>query len=240
VDDLSNPPLGRVTLLTRYPVKSLVGEELESAQVSHRGIDGDREWAVRDVDGKLGSGKSTRRFRRMPGLLNLSAGYDDGPVPTVRFPDGRQVRGDDPGIHRALSTRVGRPVTLDPEAAVSHFDEGPLHIVTSSSLARLSELHGVPVDSRRLRPNLVVDTSQAPRFDEAEWDGRALAIGDEVTVRVRGVMERCVMVGLPQIGLDADRQLLETIGRVNDLVLGLVVDVVTPGTVCLGDTVRPL
>ena len=240
MDDLSNPPLGRVTHLTRYPVKSLVGEELESVQVSLRGLDGDRQWAVRDVDGKLGSGKSTRRFRRMPGLLELSAGYDDGPVPTVCFPDGKRLRADDPGIHRAVSTRVGRPVTLDPEAAVSHFDEGPLHIVTSSSLARLSELHGAAVDPRRLRANLVVDTGQAPRFDEADWDGRELAIGDEVTVRVRGLMERCVMVGLPQIGLDTDRRLLETIGRVNDLVLGLVADVLTPGTVRLHDTVRPL
>jgi hypothetical protein len=48
------------------------------------------------------------------------------------------------------------------------------------------------------------------------------------------------MVGLPQIGLDADRHLLETIGRVNDLVLGLVVDVATPGIVRLHDTVRLL
>lgn len=240
MDELPNPPLGRVALLTRYPVKSLVGEDLESVQVSLRGLDGDRLWAVRDVDGKLGSGKNTRRFRRMPGLLELSAGYDDGPVPTVRFPDGKRLGADDPGIHRALSTRVGRPVTLDREAAVSHFDEGPLHIVTSSSLARLSQLHGAAVDPRRLRPNLVVDTGQSPRFDESDWDGRELAIGDEVTVRVRGMMERCVMVGLPQIGLEADRHLLETIGRVNDLVLGLVVDVVTPGTVRLDDTVRPL
>ena len=75
-----------VTLLTPYPVKSLADEAPESVQTSLRGFDGDRLWAVRDIDGKLGSGKCTRRFRRMPGLLELSAAYEDGLVVDVVTP----------------------------------------------------------------------------------------------------------------------------------------------------------
>ena len=232
--------MGRIALLTRYPVKSMVGEDLDSVDVSLRGLEGDRLWAVRDIDGKLGSGKSTRRFRRMPGLLELAASYDDELMPTVRFPDGRRHRPDDPDIHRALSMHVGRPVTLDREDDISHFDEGPLHLVTSSSISRLSELHGAAIDPRRMRANLVVDTGEGPRLDEADWVGRELTIGRDVTVRVRDVMVRCVMVGLPQIGLEADPDLLDTITRVNDLACGLVVDVQTPGAIRLGDTVRPI
>lgn len=240
VADLSDQPVGRIAALTRYPVKSIVGEDLESVDVSQRGLEGDRLWAVRDIDGKLGSGKNTRRFRRMPDLLELVSSYDDDLVPTVRFPDGRELRGDGGDVHRALSMHVGRPVTLDREEDVPHFDEGPLHLLTSSWLCRLSELHGAAVDRRRLRPNLVIDTGEDPQLDEADWVDRELAIGDDVTARVRDTMVRCAMVGHPQVGLEADPSLLDTISRVNDLVLGLVLDVRSPGAIRLGDAVRQI
>lgn len=83
--------------LYRYPVKSLMGETLDRIRIDGRGLAGDRVWSVRDVDGKFGSGKSTRRFRRMNGLLSLGARYD-GDVPLVEFPDGRRHRGDDPAL----------------------------------------------------------------------------------------------------------------------------------------------
>jgi len=230
--------LGEVTAIARFPVKSLVGEDLDSAVVDERGLVGDRQWAVRDVDGKLGSGKSTRRFRRMPGLLELTAGYGRDLTPLVRFPDGRSISAADPGIHDALSAQVGRAVTLVREAGVSHFDEGALHLVTTTSLARLSQVHDATVDLRRLRANLIIDTGQHPGFDEDDWIGRTLVIGADVVVRVRKPMIRCVMVDLPQADLAADGHLLDTVGRVNDTKLGLVVDVVAPGALRLGDTVR--
>jgi len=68
--------VGRVASLHRYPVKSLAGESLAAVEVDARGLAGDRAWAVRDPDGKLGSGKSSRRFRKMDGLLLLSGAYD--------------------------------------------------------------------------------------------------------------------------------------------------------------------
>jgi uncharacterized protein len=230
--------LGRVVAIARYPVKSLVGEALESAAVDTRGVEGDRLWAVRDADGKLGSGKSSRRFRRMPGLLDLTARYAADATPVVTFPDSRDVAADDPTVHDALSAHVGRPVTLAREGEVSHFDECGLHLVTTRSLARLGDLHGADVDPRHFRANLVVDNGDQPRFDERAWIGRELAVGPELVIRVRDAMPRCVMVTLPQVGLPADRHLLDTVTQVNDLLLGLVLDVVTPGTIRLEDDVR--
>ena len=67
----------------RYPVKSLGGQRVGASLVNDRGLLGDRLWAVRDEDGKLGSGKDSRRFRRMEGLLGVTARYEaepgDGP-----------------------------------------------------------------------------------------------------------------------------------------------------------------
>jgi uncharacterized protein len=54
--------------LWRYPVKSLLGERLQAIEVEARGLQGDRRFAVTDRHGKIGSGKTTRRFRLLPGL----------------------------------------------------------------------------------------------------------------------------------------------------------------------------
>jgi len=228
---------GRLARICRYPVKSLVGEELSSARIDLRGVAGDRLWSVRDPDGKMGSGKSTRRFRRMDGLLALAAGYD-GATPVVTFPDVRRVRGDDEHIHDALTTHVGRPVTLGREQGVSHFDEGPVHLVTTAAIRHLEQSHGRAVDHRRLRANLLVDTGAMPGLVEDTWIGRRVAIGDELLLTIRGPMTRCVMVDLPQVGLDADGDLLGTMSRVNQARFGVVADVVRPGEVRLGDAAR--
>lgn len=227
--------LGRVAELHRYPVKSLTGERLEQVHVDGRGVVGDRLWSVRDPDGKFGSGKSTRRFRRMDGLLDLRARYDDD-VPVLTFPGGREVRGDDPAVHAALSDHVGRPVTLAREGDVSHFDEGPLHLVSSAAMAAVP---GGPVDARRLRPNVVVDTGDAAGFLDDDWADRRIAIGD-VVLDVLYAMPRCVMLDLPTADLPEHHGLLQTVHAVNDGNLGVVADVASAGRIAVGDPVSLL
>ena len=236
--DLSpqTPPVGRIAGLHRYPVKSLSGEALDALTVDERGVRGDRLWALRDPDGKLGSGKTTRRFRRMDGLLGLSARYDVD-VPVVTFPDGRSVRGDDRGIHEALSVYVGRPVRLAPEEAVAHFDEGPLHLVTTSALRTLGRVRGHAVDPRHFRPNVVLETDE-PGPVEDGWVGRRLAVGAEVVLEVTATMPRCVMVDLAQVDLPEEPGLLKAVADLNRTQLGVVADVVRPGTLAVGDAAR--
>ncbi|WP_182525176.1 MOSC domain-containing protein [Nocardioides dongkuii] len=217
----------RVVELLRFPVKSLRGEALERAAIDGRGVVGDRQWAVRDADGKLGSGKSTKRFRKMDGLLDLAAAYDgaagtDGPV--ISFPDGRSWRAPDPALDAAMSDHVGRPVVVARESDVPHHDEGPLHLVTTATLAALG------ADGALLRANLVVDVPGLEAFAEDDWTGRRLTVGDGLVLAVREPMERCVMVG---------RTVLHEVTARNDRCAGLVVDVVEPGEVAVGDAVLP-
>lgn len=233
----SDRPAGVVSL-TCYPVKSLGGERLDAVDLDLRGVVGDRRWAVTDADGRLGSQKNSRRFRRMDGLLDLTAAYD-GPVPVVAFPGGQVVRGDDEQVHAALSEHVGRPVRLTEETDTPHHDDGPLHLVTTASLARLAAVRGRPVDVRRMRANLVVDAGDGAPVEEDAWTGRRLALGEAV-LAVREPMVRCVTVDLPGAdGLAADPGLLRTLGQVSDTACGLVVDVLRPGRVRVGDRLEP-
>lgn len=227
--------VGSLAQLFRYPVKSLRGEDLSHAEVEARGLVGDRQWALRDPDGKLGSGKSSRRFRQMDGLLDLRARYD-GDTPVVAFPDGGELAGHGDAVDRALSAHVGRAVRLAREDDVAHHDDGPVHLVTTASLRHLGEALGEEADVRRFRPNLLVDTPGLEGWVEDAWVGRELAVG-EVRLRVVAPMPRCVMTTQAQDGLPHDPRVLRTVTARNDGNLGILAEVLRPGRLRVGDPV---
>jgi uncharacterized protein len=233
--------IGVVVELWRYPVKSMLGERCEKVELDSRGVLGDRLWAVRDGEGKLGSGKNTRRFRRMDGLFGFRARYD-GAVPVLTFPGGRQVRGDDPHIDEQLRSALRRvDVRLAQEAAISHFDQSPLHLVSDSSLAWLaSAVADAAVDVRRLRPNLVIATGQPAGFAEDAWVGLTVRIGQSALVEFTHRTERCVMVNNAQDELQQSSQVLRAVAEGNGLSLGTYAAVIRAGTVQVGDAIEML
>ena len=201
-----------------------------------RGVKGDRLFALRDVNGKFGSGKNTRRFRNIDGLLNLRARYL-GDWPEITFPDGRTVRGDDSQVHGMLSDAVGLSVTLAREADVSHFDAGAVHIVTTASLAWLqSRLPDSRIRERRFRPNIVGATSEREQTEQS-WIGRTLRIGTRVALMVKSSTERCRMTTFDQLDLPADPDVLRCIAQEAALQFGVYAEVVTPGRIARGDSV---
>jgi uncharacterized protein YcbX len=106
-----------VAALFRYPVKSMGGERVDRVELTERGVAGDRSHAVVDrSDGRVVTGKHPRKWGR---ILELSAAYVDGdptaPL-TVTFPDGAEVRGDDPSLDGRLSAFLGAEVTLTSSA----------------------------------------------------------------------------------------------------------------------------
>ena len=228
---------GTVVRLWRYPVKSMLGEERSSLDLNARGAEGDRLFAVRNSDGKFGSGKSTRRFRQIDGLLGFTATYDQG-EPHVVFPDGHRMRGSDPGIHSALSDALGQAVTLAEEAAISHFDAAPVHLLTTASLAWLEALlPDASVDERRFRPNIVIDFPGCSQVERL-WLGKTVSIGGDVRLLVTDLTERCVMVGLAQGDLPDDPRVLRDIGRHAGPYFGVYAEVVVPGRINRGDRLR--
>jgi len=229
--------IGTLLGLNRYPVKSMRGESLERATVEPRGVIADRLWAVLDPDGKLGSGKSTQRFRKMDGLLFCRAELaGDGVI--VTLPDGARYDGDDPALAAALSGVVGRSVTLGKEGAIPHHDAAAVHVLTTASLRTLSALVGEEsLDPRRFRANILLDVD-GDGFVEDAWVGRRIAIGD-VVLRIQAPSPRCVMVDAAQgDDLPADGRLLKLISDQNALNLGVKAEVVSAGTLIVGSPVE--
>ena len=228
--------VGVVSLLARYPVKSMRGERLARAEMEPRGVVGDRQWAVYTADGGIGSGKSSRRFRRVDGLLGFRASFagSAGPVPWVESPAGQRFRADDPAAGGLLSAALGQPLRLGREGGTSHYDDSGLHLVTTAAARGLAELLGDAVDVARFRPNLVLDVP-GTGFVEDDWTGRELRLGDEVVIRLGAGMKRCVMVDMPQGPLGRDGRIVKALARERQLLLGLKAEVVRGGTVRQGD-----
>lgn len=225
--------IGTVSFVARYPVKSMAGEELAAVKVSRRGLEGDREWAVYTEDGGIGSGKTTRRFRQVDGLLAHRSELGGAPVPWVTFPSGAVLGAADPAIDEALARSLDRAVALRRESDVPHHDESAVHLVTTASMRAVRGLLGEAVDVRRLRANLVLDVAGGD-FVEDAWIGRELRIGG-VVLGIGDGMVRCRMVDAAQAGVRAGAPMLRTLGAVHDVMLGVQATVRSPGTIRLGD-----
>ena len=247
MDSGSFEVVGSVARLWRYPVKSMRGEQLHGAAVDRRGLVGDRRFAVWDGEGKFGSCKNTRRFRRMDGLLDFRSGYGPGEageaasVPHLVAPDGARHAVPSPGADAAVRAHLQRDdVRIMAEADVPHHDAGPLHLLSTATLEWFVQaLEDVPADERRLRPNLVVDLPGMPAFAEDGWAGRRLRIGsghDAVVARWVKQTERCRTLNVEQDDLPYSSRALKLLaGR--DLLLGVYLEVLAGGRVRVGDPV---
>jgi len=110
--------VGSIVSLWRYPVKSMMGEELNATEVAKIGLLGDRAYALVDSsDAKVASAKNPRKW---PQLFDFRAALADAPrtvvqVPSVRItlPDGTIVTSDQPDIDRILSNVLKRQVRLE-------------------------------------------------------------------------------------------------------------------------------
>ena len=223
----------RLAEIWRYPVKSMGGESLEHVELDARGLVGDRRYAVVDGDGKLSSGKDSRRFRRRDEVFSYAAGTSaDGRV-EVSLNGSTWLVGDD-DLDAELSRAFGDPVRVLAEADVPYFDDGPVSLVGTASLAWCRSELGVDADPRRTRTNLVLETTEP--FEEETWAGRSLRIGS-VELSVDRRLERCRMVDLAQDGVATTAPMLKALGASRDVCLAMLTDVSAPGHLKVGDVV---
>jgi uncharacterized protein YcbX len=107
--------IGAVSSLWRYPVKSMMGEELDATEVTERGLRGDRAYALLDrADGKVATAKNPRKW---PNLFDFRATLEDparGGAPVrITLPDGTSLTSEQPDCSQILSRALAREVTLD-------------------------------------------------------------------------------------------------------------------------------
>ena len=145
----------------------------------------------------------------------------------------------------ALSAYAGRPLQLiRSERLPGERDRNPVSILSEASVEELARQgnDGRPLDARRFR--MLIHVAGARPHQEDEWMGSEVRIGQAVLRVVRPV-SRCVVTTQDPASGHRDFATLHEIkayrgmreGRKIDF--GVYADVVTPGSVAVGDEVVP-
>ena len=206
-----------VAALWRYPIKTLAGESLRSAELTVDGIFGDR---IVHVRGPEGVRTSRRQFR----LLGLHASLGPDGQPLVNG-----VPWTSPRALELVQEAAGPDAWLEAYDGPERFDVLPLLVATDGAVQSFGR------DVRRLRPNILIGGVEG--LAEVRWPGAELHIGDAV-VRLDSLRRRCPMTTVDPDTLERDREVLRDIVRRFDGRLALNADVVRPGMIRVGDTVR--
>ena len=206
--------------LWRYPVKSMAGERIESAEVTEAGIVGDRMVLV------AGPGDRIITSRTHPRLLGLRA---------TLAPDGEVLvngkRWDDVDTAEAVRAAAGPKARLVRYDGPERFDVLPLLIGTDGAFEQLG------VDHRRLRPNIVVGGVDG--LAERGWPGRRLQVGGAIASAVK-LRSRCVMTTYDPDTQEQDLAVLRRIASEFGGRMALDCAVVSGGRIAVGDPVELL
>ncbi len=134
--------VGSVSALWRYPVKSMLGEELEEAEFSGRGLFGDRTYALVDpLSGEVRNAKRARWGKLFGFRAALGEGGPEVPPVGITLPNGDVLTSDREDRDLVLSEALGKEVRLVSEdSGGSFFDLGAVHLLATASLARLAKI----------------------------------------------------------------------------------------------------
>ena len=234
--------IGHVEALFRYPVKSMRGEQLESAELGWHGLEGDRRLALRRIDDR--SGFPWLTAGKLPELILFApqGGEDrvDGHFPThVRTPNGQEMHTFSQELAAEIGRRYGAPAQM---MQLKHgiFDEASISVIASDTVEEIGRLAGRGLDVRRFRPNIVVRLRRPAPFQEDKWLGSVLSFGEgdgapAITVTMRDL--RCSMVNLDPDSATQAPEVLKAIARANQNNAGIYGTVTRIGRLTLGQTV---
>ena len=158
--------VGIIKSIYRYPVKSMGGEKLASAELGWHGIEGDRRFAFMRT-GNM-SGMPWLTASKLPELIRYKAYHVDGgnsssQIVRVRTPDGTDTEVGHESLRQKLTAAFGSEVTLM-RMGNGIFDDAPVSMISTTTLAMLETESGCGnLDARRFRPNLLIEpTGNAP------------------------------------------------------------------------------
>ena len=221
--------VGQLVGLRRFPIEPLGGETPNEVAVRPSGAVGDRVYELAEPGG--GAGLS---WRTAPELLLYSARYLDDLVvedlenwARVRLPGGREFPLSDPEWLADVSRRLGRPVVLR-QAPADGAERGLLHLISRATLRFVERVYGTSVEPRFQRANFLVDLSGGKAFEEDEWIGRQIRIGDTLC-DVVGPSTECFAISARPDPPAGDVSMVEGLLKVRGGVVGLQVRPATKG-----------
>ncbi len=205
-----------VAALWRYPVKTLAGEPIVTAELTRVGIPGDRVVHVRGPEGI----RTSRRHHRLLGLQATLGGDGEPLINGLAW--------NSPAALELVRGAAGDDAWLEAGTGTGRFDVLPLLVATDGAVERFGR------DVRRLRPNILI--GGVAGLAEVDWPGAQLTIGDAV-IDLDSLRQRCPMTTVDPDTLERDRSVLLDIHQRFGGKLALNAGVRMPGTIHVGDEV---
>jgi len=150
----------------------------------------------------------------------------------VQTPSGAIFDVTDPALAAQLCASGARVIRQDRGV----FDTFPLSLITTQTVAQLSESVGVPLDVQRFRPNFLVEGADQIPFAEDDWVGCVLSVGG-LRMRVDKRDGRCVVITIDPVTTARDPAILRAVVTDRQGCLGVYGSTVVPGRVALNDPV---
>ena len=111
----------------------------------------------------------------------------------------------------------------------------PVSVLSTATHAALDEAHGAPLDRRRFRANILIDSD----VRESEWRGRRIRFGrlapDGAELLAAEAIPRCALITIdPDNGI-RDPAIMRTVAQQFANLIGIYAMPARPGIVRLGD-----
>ncbi|MEO8541229.1 MAG: MOSC domain-containing protein [bacterium] len=230
--------LGTITNITRYPVKSMRGEALDSVDVGFTGLPSDRSYAFVQEGANVYKPFPWFTARDCPQLLQCEPVVTEvnrgWPTLLVRTPNDGDFELGSAQFAALLEAWSGKKAHVHSDHRGCQ-DVAYVSVISTATIRALSEAAGVEVDQRRFRMNFVVEMGDEP-FAENAWAGKTVTIGG-ATIAVHEPDRRCNMITLhPDTGESAP-SVLKKAGELNNACAGMYCSVLVEGTIALGDSV---
>ena len=231
-------PVAKILQLARYPVKSMRGEILSATTLTLQGVPEDRRYAFVQRDSR--SAFPWLTARQLPELLRYRPAVEverSGEiVVVVTTPEGKQLQIDSEELCREIETRSGRALFLLHDGRGS-YDAAPISLISRQTVERIAEESGTEVNPWRFRPNLLVDLQDGEAFEELNWVGRVLRVGDSARIAITEADQRCVMISLDPETMISSPSVLRSVVQHHNRCAGVYGTVLAPGEVRTGDTI---
>jgi len=233
--------VGHVEALCRYPVKSMSGESLQTADVGWHGIDGDRRLAFRRTEDR--GGFPWLSASRLPELILFSPrrgnAASSGPPTHVRTPEGLELATFGAELAGDVARRHGSPVEMM-YLNRGIFDEAAISVITAATVDEIGRLAAEHPDARRFRPNIVIASTVSVPFGEDAWVGGVLSFGTTDAYAAIGITnrdERCSIVNFDPDSARPNANVLKAIVRERTNKVGVYGTVTRRGRIAVGQSV---
>jgi len=229
--------LGSISRLRRYPVKSMRGEDLETAQVETYGIAGDRLYAY-VLDHPPNPRFPWMTAREASEMLLYEPQFRSPGEIEVRTPDGGDYSISNLALEETLEQKYGHAISLIHKETGCH-DSKPISLLGLATVQQLeNETHIESLAPERFRANIYADWDSHVPFFEDELVGKEIQIGSEgVVLKVVKKDSRCVIPTRdPETSRESPR-VLQTIKEKHGGCFGVYAEVVSVGTIKLADRI---